>query len=321
MDARDRLRRYLEQRRELGESEFVLDGMAVEDVLSLVGVRRASGDARPSGKRSAPSAPMDRPAVTARADAPAAPAVPTDTPPPAPEMRFSGASSTDWRAALRDAGVGKSSAESGPVRDLPPARDAQDIASVPSLEALATRIAACTRCVLCQSATQAVPGEGSPTADLLCIGEAPGAEEDKAGRPFVGAAGEVLRKGLAALKLSESEYFIANVLKHRPPGNRDPLPDEVAACQPFLLRQIELLQPKVILALGRFAAQTLLGTSAGIGALRGQTHTFRGIPLVVTYHPAATLRNDEWKRPLWDDMKLARRLLDDTRAANGASST
>jgi DNA polymerase len=192
--------------------------------------------------------------------------------------------------------------------------DALAIAALPTLEAVAQAIGACTRCGLCRSAIQAVPGEGGARAEFLCIGEAPGADEDRAGRPFVGAAGEVLRKGLAGLKMTPDEYFIANVLKHRPPGNRDPEPAEVEACAPFLRRQVELIRPRVILALGRFAAQTLLQSSAGIGALRGRVHQYQGIPLVVTYHPAATLRNDEWKRPLWEDMKLARRLLDEARA-------
>jgi uracil-DNA glycosylase len=113
--------------------------------------------------------------------------------------------------------------------------------------------------------------------------------------------------------------YICNVLKHRPPGNRDPLPEEVLACQPYLLRQIELVRPKVILALGRFAAQTLLQTTTGIGALRGKVHRFHGVPLIVTYHPAALLRNESWKRPTWEDVKLARRILDAARATSSGA--
>jgi DNA polymerase len=164
-----------------------------------------------------------------------------------------------------------------------------------------------------------VPGEGADSADFFCVGEAPGADEDREGRPFVGAAGEILRKGLEGLKLTPAEYFIANVIKHRPPGNRDPQPEEVAACQPYLARQIALVRPHVILALGRIAAQTLLRTTRGIGTLRGNVHEYEGIPVIVTYHPAATLRNAEWKRPLWDDMKLAHRLLLERRAAGTGS--
>jgi DNA polymerase len=148
------------------------------------------------------------------------------------------------------------------------------------------------------------------------VGEAPGASEDESGRPFVGAAGQLLTKILGAIKLGREDVFIANVLKHRPPGNRNPLPEEVAACSPYLLRQIELVRPKVILALGTFAAQTLLGTKLPISKLRGQVHRFHGVPLIVTYHPAALLRNPAWKRPTWEDVQLARRVLD--RAVGGA---
>ena len=130
------------------------------------------------------------------------------------------------------------------------------------------------------------------------------------GRPFVGQAGQLLDKILAAIKLSRNDVYICNVLKHRPPGNRNPMPDEVQACSPYLLRQIELIQPRVILALGTFAAQTLLNTREGIGKLRGRIHRYYGVPLVVTYHPAALLRNPSWKKPTWEDVQLARKLLD-----------
>src|SRR6185436_10809483 len=153
---------------------------------------------------------------------------------------------------------------------------------------------------------------GSPTAKFVCVGEAPGQTEDETGRPFVGRACELLTKILAAVDLRREDVFICNVLKHRPPGNRNPAPDEIVACRPFLRRQLELLQPRVILALGTFAAQTLLDTKESIGKLRGHVHTFYGVPLVVTYHPAALLRNPGWKRPTWEDVQLARRLLDRT---------
>ena len=155
-----------------------------------------------------------------------------------------------------------------------------------------------------------MPGEGDPNADFMCVGEAPGANEDQTGRPFVGAAGQLLTKILAAIKLTREEVFIANVLKHRPPGNRNPAPDEVVACSPYLLRQLELVKPKVIVAFGTFAAQTLLETKIPLGKLREQVHLYHGTPLVVTYHPAALLRNEAWKRPTWKDVQLARRILD-----------
>jgi DNA polymerase len=159
-----------------------------------------------------------------------------------------------------------------------------------------------------------VPGEGNPNADLMCVGEAPGATEDETGRPFVGAAGQLMTKILLAIDLKREDVFICNVLKHRPPGNRNPLPDEVTACSPYLVRQIELVKPKVIIAWGTFAAQTLLDTKLSIGKLRSQVHRYYGVPLIVTYHPAALLRNPSWKRPTWEDVQLARRILDSSSA-------
>jgi DNA polymerase len=183
-------------------------------------------------------------------------------------------------------------------------------AKLDSLAAVAKAAAECTRCPLYASATNAVPGEGNPDADLVCVGEAPGENEDREGRPFIGASGQLLTKILAAIKLAREDVFIANVLKHRPPGNRNPRPDEVEACSPYLVRQLELIRPKVILCFGTFAAQTLLNTKTPIGKLRGAVHRYYGTPLVVTYHPAALLRNPTWKRPTWEDVQLARRILD-----------
>ena len=168
-------------------------------------------------------------------------------------------------------------------------------------------IQSCTRCELAKSRLQAVPGVGDPHAEWLFIGEAPGANEDRQGEPFVGDAGKLLDAILAAIGLARgNNVFIANVLKSRPPANRDPKPDEVAACLPYLERQIELIQPKLIVALGRFAAQSLLATDTPIGKLRGQVHRYRGVPLVVTYHPAYLLRNPLDKAKVWEDLVLAR---------------
>jgi DNA polymerase len=185
-----------------------------------------------------------------------------------------------------------------------------EIAKLDSLEAIATTVAKCKRCSLYKTATNPVPGEGNQKAELVCVGEAPGAKEDETGRPFVGQAGQLLTKILAAIELTREQVFICNVLKHRPPGNRNPLPEEVEACSPYLIRQLELIKPKVIIAFGTFAAQTLLNTKTPLGQLRGLVHQYHGIPLVVTYHPAALLRNPAWKRPTWEDVKLARRILD-----------
>jgi DNA polymerase len=149
-------------------------------------------------------------------------------------------------------------------------------------------------------------GAGSPVAELMLIGEAPGAEEDKQGLPFVGAAGELLTKIIQAMDMRRDDIYIANILKCRPPGNRDPQPDEIAACRGFLERQIELIQPKVIVALGRIAAQALLGNDGPLGQMRGQWYSVQGVPTMVTYHPAALLRNQGLKRPTWEDMQQVR---------------
>ncbi|MCE9601473.1 MAG: uracil-DNA glycosylase [Gemmatimonadetes bacterium] len=185
-----------------------------------------------------------------------------------------------------------------------------ELAAAASLADVAKAIAACKACSLSATAINHVPGEGNPNAKFVVVGEAPGATEDELGRPFVGKSGDLLTKILEAIQLKREDVFICNVLKHRPPGNRNPTDPEIAACAPFLLRQLEILQPKVILALGTFAAQTLLKSDSTIGQLRGIEHTYHGIPLVATYHPAALLRNPNWKRPAWEDVQLARRILD-----------
>jgi DNA polymerase len=154
--------------------------------------------------------------------------------------------------------------------------------------------------------TRLVFGVGNPTADLMLIGEAPGAEEDQQGEPFVGAAGQLLNKILAAIKFRREDVYIANILKHRPPNNRNPNPEEIERSLPFLFRQIELVQPKIILCLGRIASSALLGEEQSIKSLRGKFHSFRETELIVTYHPAALLRDPKWKRPVWEDVQLLR---------------
>ena len=180
-----------------------------------------------------------------------------------------------------------------------------------SLQDVAQLIAGCRKCGLCDARTNTVPGEGSATARLVVVGEGPGRTEDETGRPFVGRAGELLTKILGAIDLPREQVYICNIVKCRPPENRQPQFDEIAACLPFLYKQIELVNPKVILAMGNTAAQSLLDTKQSLGALRNHIHRFRGIPLVVTYHPAALLRNPNWKRPTWDDVRIAARLLAD----------
>jgi DNA polymerase len=178
----------------------------------------------------------------------------------------------------------------------------------PELKAV---VSGCTACGLRAGCKQTVFGVGDETANWLLVGEAPGAEEDRLGEPFVGQAGKLLDNMLAALGLArDRNVYIANVLKCRPPGNRNPEPGEVATCAPYLLRQIELIQPKLILAMGRFAVQTLLNTDATIGSLRGKVHAYHGVPLVVTYHPAYLLRNLPDKAKAWADLVFARQTVD-----------
>ena len=175
-------------------------------------------------------------------------------------------------------------------------------------------VANCTRCELSTSRTNTVFGIGNTEADWLIIGEAPGAEEDRRGEPFVGRAGQLLDQMLLAIGESRDSVFIANILKCRPPDNRDPKPAEAAACRGYLERQIELIQPKIILAVGKIAAQNLLGSDDPVGRMRGRTHELNGIPLVVTYHPAYLLRSPSQKHKSWSDLCLAARLVAEARA-------
>lgn len=336
-DGVERLRQYLEQRRELGESEFVLDSLSIEEALRTLG-----GAAALRG-----------------AGAPAGPAATRDTATPLPPRGDSAmhrtaeaaAASGDWREALRavDAeGDVKAKKPTGKRAAAKPiaGEKAGDAAATPTatpvtngdadrspsatgvplevgkgaapsgldhldtLDAVARAIAGCSLCTLSGTALNHVPGEGKPQARFVVVGEAPGQAEDELGRPFVGKSGDLLTKILEAIGFKREDVFICNVLKHRPPGNRNPNSEEIHACRPFLLRQLELLQPKVILCVGTFAAQTLLNTDAPIGKLRGVEHRYHGIPLVATYHPAALLRNPNWKRPAWEDVQLARRIFD-----------
>jgi uracil-DNA glycosylase len=304
-------RRYLEHRREMGESELVLDSLTVDEVLRIVGAhgKRAAAPTQESGVAidwrqtlrevdAGVAPPVER---IQRADAPPPPPIRrAPSAPPAPPAPL--APRTQRLSDLAPSGIVVGSGETelfgGPV------------ARAASLDDIVEMVRTCTRCPLYSTATNPVPGEGSPTARLICIGEAPGAVEDETGRPFVGPAGKLLTDILRAIKLSREEVFIANVMKHRPPGNRNPTGDEVVACTPYLLRQVELIRPKVILALGNFAAQTLLDTNVPISKLRGAIHWYHGTPLIATYHPAALLRNPGWKKPTWEDVKLVRRILD-----------
>jgi uracil-DNA glycosylase family 4 len=197
----------------------------------------------------------------------------------------------------------------GPVWRLRAGNDAST-SSPPDWESLKARVKDCTDCKLRAGCTQTVFGVGDEQADWMLVGEAPGADEDRQGEPFVGQAGKLLDNMLAAIGLERGRnVYIANVIKCRPPGNRNPEPDEVAKCAPHLLSQIELVKPRLILAMGRFAAQTLLQTEASIASLRGKVHQYAGVPLVVTYHPAYLLRSLEEKSKSWQDLVFARKTL------------
>ena len=205
--------------------------------------------------------------------------------------------------------------ESWVVREIPARREIPALRQVPApREAgvdwpeLRARVAACTRCALCSTRTQTVFGVGNPQAEWLIVGEAPGADEDRQGEPFVGRAGQLLNAMLQAIGLQREQVYIANVLKCRPPGNRDPTTTEAAECLPFLEQQIALLKPKLMLAVGRIAAQNLLRTDLTLGRLRQRVHRFgvSQVPLVVTYHPGYLLRTPADKRKAWEDLKFAR---------------
>jgi len=269
-DGRALAREFLEQQRLLGG-----DPVTLSDRLTV---------GQSDGK--APSL-SDRPTVRP------SDAAPSDSPTVRP---------SDSTAALPPSGISYD----------PPGGDlfsADPLHQAASLDAVAALVAACTKCRLCEGRRHTVPGEGPRDARLVVVGEGPGRVEDQTGRPFVGPAGELLTKILAAIDLRRDHVFICNVVKCRPPENRVPQYDEIAACVPYLFHQIDVLKPQVILAMGGTAAQTLLNTKQSLGTLRNQIHRFRGIPVIVTYHPAALLRNPHWKKPTWDDVRIARRLL------------
>jgi uracil-DNA glycosylase family 4 len=178
------------------------------------------------------------------------------------------------------------------------------------LNQIAKSIEGCTKCNLAQQRTKSVPGEGSHSGPLLVVGEGPGRDEDRTGRPFVGQAGNYFETWMKAINLSrEKDFFITNIVKCRPPQNRDPNPAEIEACLPYLERQVELIKPKVILCLGRVAAHSLLGLSDSLGSMRQGEHSYQGIPVVITYHPAAVLRNLSLRAPVWEDLKKVTHLL------------
>ncbi len=291
------LRRYLEQQRALYGDALVLDAPARQVHLPRDGQL-------PKEERLPRDGQLPReggvPAPLAMEDAAAASPPPPFTPAPSPHHALI-ASHEDMR---------RQAAASTHV-PIPPER----WQGATTLEALNAAICECQACGLGATRTRFVFGTGNAAADIVLVGEAPGGDEDRAGEPFVGRAGQLLNKILEAIDLRRDDVYICNIIKCRPPENRDPLPAEVAQCEPYLHAQLRIVRPKIMLALGRIAAQTLLRTNASLTKLRADVHRYEGIPLMVTYHPAALLRNPNWKQPTWEDVQRFRALYD--RIANG----
>ncbi|WP_175704492.1 uracil-DNA glycosylase [Burkholderia ambifaria] len=313
---------------EAGEMPAAASG-AADDVSAVAAATGASGASGAAKLRPAAQPP--------HATQPPARVVPRDDTPPVggaarnavPSGEAGTGTGTAARAAIGDDRASAEPAPSAAADDMPPAteddfawfdaappgdplppdeaRPAATPVAMLDWDTLAARVADCTSCRLCEKRTNTVFGVGDREADWMLIGEAPGENEDKQGEPFVGQAGKLLDNMLQSLALKRGEnVYIANVIKCRPPGNRNPEPDEVARCEPYLQRQVALVKPKLIVALGRFAAQTLLKTDASIASLRGRVHTYEGVPVIVTYHPAYLLRSLQDKSKAWADLCLAR---------------
>ena len=270
-------------------------------MLRAMGVRLFAPPAAPAPAREPAPAPAREPAA-------------------APARTAGAAAAAPGRAAARPSAV--MVAQPAPSRadaagDVSAAPAPPDAVAALDWPALRAAVAACSACRLCETRTQTVFGVGHEHAQWMVVGEAPGAQEDEQGEPFVGAAGQLLDNMLRALALTRAaegdparRVYLANTLTRRPPGNRNPQPDELAQCEPFLLRQIALVRPRVILAMGRFAVQSLLRTSEAVGRLRGRVHRYQGVPLIVTYHPAYLLRNLADKARAWEDLCLAAQVVE-----------
>lgn len=288
-DARELFARYVNQRAALGESAVVFEaGEHRRAQTSTDEHGRASTNADEHGRARARADERGRAGTSTGDIGPGSPA-----------------SRRDWRRGappIPPPGI----IVPAPAEDL----FTDDPLAGATLEQIAGMVRGCTKCRLCEGRTNAVPGEGPADARLVVVGEGPGATEDETGRPFVGRAGELLTDILAAIELPREQVFICNIVKCRPPENRKPQPDEIDACVPYLYRQLEVIRPALILAMGSTAAETLLNTKQSLASLRGRVHQFRGTPVIVTYHPAALLRNPNWKKPTWDDVRIARQLVD-----------
>jgi uracil-DNA glycosylase len=287
------LARFLHQRMERGEGMLVLDSLTRREVGGLVKEGRKARPAWPSGTR---------PQVTLEAAS-------TGVVPPGPGSPVRGRNQED--AGQPVPSVPAAARAPLPTVAAPAATAASDLRLPPDLDAVRGVALGCTRCRLSETRTSVVFSDGVPSPRVLILGEAPGQNEDETGLPFVGAAGRLLDLLLASIGISRKENaYICNVLKCRPPGNRNPLPDEIACCTPFLKSQLTLVAPEAILAVGTFAGQWVTGEERPLGKLRGSVYSYEGIPVVVTYHPAALLRNSGWTRSTWDDLQLLRSVLD-----------
>lgn len=330
------LRRRVERERSLGTGDLLANGVARVRKARGTHTEVVTGFTAPVA--AAPSAPA-APAAPRVASPPAAPARPpaprpvklsteTEAAPPlpdflrgAPERKPSPALAASSKSPVDDIVLPPFTAELYPSA-IEGGREGLHERALPVLDAVAAEASACQKCNLCTTRIKAVPGIGSARSGIVFVGEAPGADEDERGEPFVGRAGELLTKMIAAMdekqlipgvKLDREHVFIVNVLKCRPPENRNPLPPEIEACSPYLLRQLEALQPRVICCLGKFAADLLLQLkNTTIASMRGKTYRWRGAKLIVTYHPAYCLRSPSAKRPVWEDLqRLAQEYLAD----------
>ena len=333
------LRRRLEQERALGNGELLASGVAKARREGVANVKLGARTARTP----APAAAADRVAERVAASAPPeavamAPAEPAAFSEPvaseAPDaFTLSAPVPQAPRTPKRASRAAVAETAAAELDELPPftddlfpsalagGRDHLAAQSLPVLQAVSQEARQCQKCGLCTTRTQAVPGVGSAASGIVFVGEAPGADEDARGEPFVGRAGELLTKMIAAMddkglipgvRLSRETVYIANVLKCRPPDNRNPLPHEIESCSPYLIRQLEALQPRIICCLGKFAAELLLQLKGTVTSMRGKTYRWRGAKLVVTYHPAYLLRSPGAKRPVWDDLqRLAQEYLSD----------
>ena len=295
---------YLDQQRQRGSVFFLDEGKPAEEPGEPAEVTVAAEET---------SVKVDEPVVVQEVK-PVPQSVPNSAPKPAPPSVRESKFQQEFAGFLTDT-LGLIDRENG--ESPAPASSVPTEEKGAALEAIAAEVMACVGCELHSGRTRAVPGAGNPDAGLVLIGEAPGQAEDRQGLPFVGPSGQLLTDILKAIGFARDEVYICNILKCRPPGNRDPEGSEVQACEPYLKRQLAVIQPQVILCLGRIAAQTLLNTSASLGQLRQAVHFYAGVPVMATYHPAALLRNPGNKRATWDDVRKVRALHDALAAREG----